>query len=65
MTKKILIYRLRNSKFRRNIPRRSFNEQSPSDFGSSSDSSPQAFQAISAYTQPTEISDNILRNNVR
>ena len=27
---------------------------------SSSDPSPQVFQAISAYTQPTEISDDIL-----
>ena len=45
----------------------SFNEQSPSDLhvGSSSDSSPQVSQAISTYTQPTEISDDMLRNNAR
>lgn len=47
------------------FPEESFNEQSPSDLGSSSDSSPQVFQAINVYTQPTEISDNLLHNNVR
>ena len=49
------------------LPEESFNEQSPSDLhaGSSSDSSPQVSQAISTYTQPTEISDDMLRNNVR
>ena len=45
----------------------SFNEQSPSDLhvGSSSDSSPQEYEAISTYTQPTGISDDMLCNNVR
>ena len=49
------------------LPEESFNEQSPSDLhvGSSSDSSPQVSQAISTYTQLTEISDDMLRNNVR
>ena len=49
------------------LPEESFNEQSPSDLhvGSSSDSSPQESQAISTYTQPTGISDDILCNNVR
>ena len=47
------------------FPEESFSEQSPSDLGSSSDSSPQVFQQISAYTQPTEISDDMLCNNVR
>ena len=49
------------------LPEESFNEQLPSDLhvGSSSDSSPQVSQAISTYTQPTEISDDMLRNNVR
>ena len=49
------------------LPEESFNEQSPSDLhiGSSSDSSPQVSQAISTYTQPTEISDDMLCNNVR
>ena len=49
------------------LPEESFNEQSPSDLhvGSSSDSSPQVSQAISTYTQPTEISDDMLRNNAR
>ena len=48
------------------LPEESFNEQSPLDLGSSSDSSPQVSQlAISAYTQPTEISDDMLRDNVR
>ena len=49
------------------LPEESFNEQLPSylHVGSSSDSSPQVSQAISTYTQPTEISDDMLRNNVR
>ena len=47
------------------LPEESFNEQSPSDLGSSSDSSQQVSQAISTYTQPTEISDDMLRYNVR
>ena len=49
------------------LPEESFNEQLPSDLhvGSSSDSSPQVSQAISTYTQPTEISDDMLCNNVR
>ena len=49
------------------LPEESFNEQSPSDLhvGSSSDSSPQESQAISTYTQPTGISDDMLCNNVR
>ena len=55
----------RNSKFRRvTFLDEAFNEQLPSDLGSSSDSSPQVFQAINAHTQPTEISDDMLRNNV-
>ena len=47
------------------LPEESFNEQSTSDLGSSSDSSQQVSQAISTYTQPTEISDDMLRYNVR
>ena len=49
------------------LPEESFNEQSPSDLhvGSSSDSSPQESQAISTYTQPTGISDDMMCNNVR
>ena len=47
------------------FPEESFNEQSPADLGSSSDSTPQVSQAVSTYTQPTEISDDMLRNNVR
>ena len=47
------------------LPEESFNEQSPSELGSSSDSSQQVSQAISTYTQPTEISDDMLRYNVR
>ena len=47
------------------LPEESFNEQSPSDLRSSSDSSQQVSQAISTYTQPTEISDDMLRYNVR
>ena len=47
------------------LPEKSFNEQSLSDLGSSSDSSQQVSQAINAYTQPTEISYHMLRNNVR
>ena len=47
------------------LPEESFNEQSTSDLGSSSDSSQQVSQAISTYTQPTEISDDMLRYNAR
>ena len=47
------------------LPEESFNEQSPSDLGSSSDSSQHVSQATSTYTQPTEISDGMLRYNVR
>ena len=61
MAKKIQIYR---EKFRSHILEEAFHEQSPSDLGSSSDSNLQVFQAISAYTQPTDTSDDMLRNNV-
>ncbi|XP_044169485.1 uncharacterized protein LOC114973474 [Acropora millepora] len=47
------------------LPEESFNEQSSSDLGASSDFGQQAYQAISTYTQPTEISDDMLRNNIR
>lgn len=47
------------------LPEESFNEQSPSDLGSSSDCGQQVSQAISTYTQPTEISDDMLRYNIR
>ena len=42
------------------LPEESFDKQSPSDLGSSFDSSQQVSQAISTYTQPTEISDDML-----
>lgn len=47
------------------LPEESFNEQSPSDLGSSSDCGQQVSQAITTYTQPTEISDDMLRYNIR
>ena len=47
------------------LPEESFDKQSPSDLGSSFDSSQQVSQAISTYTQPTEISDDMLRYNAR
>ena len=43
----------------------SFHEQLPTDLGPTSDSSQHAPQAISAYIQPNEISDDALRLNVR